>query len=390
MFPSSEVGAAEPAPVDMTRRPTEGITRSHRNAIVVLLAGAMSQMDSFDYKPDAPGEFRGPFTGVPTKTGNAVYSELFPKLAEMDDQYALLRAMTVTDSGVHSTAYRNWLQTPDGTHLVTALGRNARQIPYVNAVTPGVFPVFKSEHDSELELSQSIRIEWDEKQKGYIAQSVKITEGLTQERLNDRLSLRGQLDRSSFTNKQTQRVDALRDQALHILNGSALTVLNSMGSSNDKDREAFGDNPYGEIMEFAGRMADPDQGDTRLVVVEAGSFDHHWDVRGRMTEICPQLDQAVAELIRRYSDRVVIAMRGEYGRTPKLNSSWKEGPGRDHWPIHAGILAGPTVEPGTYGQTCKTCRNVTEGEITNKDFSQAFFQATGDIADRRSPLIKGA
>ena len=69
--------------------------------IHVHMVGGPSQLDTFDPKPDAPSDVRGPFGTIPTRTPGVRFSELFPKLAAMSDKFALVRSMTSTAAPVH-------------------------------------------------------------------------------------------------------------------------------------------------------------------------------------------------------------------------------------------------------------------------------------------------
>src|SRR6266849_6320179 len=64
------------------------------NVILVWLSGGPSHIDSFDPKPDAPANFRGPFKTIPTKIPGIHFSEHMPMLAQRTDKYVLIRSMT--------------------------------------------------------------------------------------------------------------------------------------------------------------------------------------------------------------------------------------------------------------------------------------------------------
>jgi len=70
-----------------------------RSVIVLWLWGAPSHLDTFDPKPDAPSEYRGPFTPIATQTPGVYFSELFPRLAQQSDQFAVIRSMKTFDGG---------------------------------------------------------------------------------------------------------------------------------------------------------------------------------------------------------------------------------------------------------------------------------------------------
>src|SRR5262249_13327732 len=74
--------------------------------IQIHLAGGLSHLDSYDPKPDAPVEVRGPFGTVKSKLDGVLLSALLPHTAAVADKITLLRALTHTeadhDRGAHS------------------------------------------------------------------------------------------------------------------------------------------------------------------------------------------------------------------------------------------------------------------------------------------------
>ncbi len=362
-------------------------TRSEvRNAIIVVLGGGASQLDTWDYKPDAPSEIRGPYAPIKTKTGDAVFGELCPALASINDRFALIRSGTTFEAGSHLGGYENWLKA-NGEHYVTTLGRKAPEIPYVNMVGPWVFPLMEAEHRNRMELHQALRFEWDKDRGEVVMQSLQGTHDVSPTRLSERLDLRKSLDSLPAYSEPMGRKHDFDEKAESLLRGSSLKRMRAIWQSPRKHVDEFGDNPYGGMFEAAARMADPDEGNTRLVVIETGEFDHHLDLEERLTSVMPSVDQALAALITRYGDRLVIAARGEFGRTPRFQGTSLFKPGRDHFPIHSEILAGPTIEPQTYGSTTRKGDSLVDEsfEVTNRAFAHTFLRATGDIpADSRN------
>src|SRR3712207_8858931 len=55
--------------------------------------GAPSQLDTFDMKPDAPREIRGPFKPIRTASSEFEISEMFPLHAKVADKFSLVRSV---------------------------------------------------------------------------------------------------------------------------------------------------------------------------------------------------------------------------------------------------------------------------------------------------------
>src|SRR3990172_7859171 len=63
------------------------------NCIFLFLVGGPSQLDTFDPKPDAPAEIRGPYKAIKTNSPDIQLTEIFPKLAQYADTFSLVRTM---------------------------------------------------------------------------------------------------------------------------------------------------------------------------------------------------------------------------------------------------------------------------------------------------------
>jgi hypothetical protein len=72
-----------------------------RNCIAIVLNGGASHLDTWDPKPGAPSDIRGPFRAIRTNVSGIRISELFPRMAKCADRYALVRSV-YSDAGPHS------------------------------------------------------------------------------------------------------------------------------------------------------------------------------------------------------------------------------------------------------------------------------------------------
>src|SRR5687768_4770826 len=80
------------------------------NCIMLMLVGGPSHLDTWDMKPDAPSEIRGPYRAIPTNVDGIQISEIFPRMAKHADKYALLRSVYHTGAGVHDVGHQ-YMQT---------------------------------------------------------------------------------------------------------------------------------------------------------------------------------------------------------------------------------------------------------------------------------------
>src|SRR5262245_20468386 len=80
--------------------------KSDKACIMIFNLGAPSQLDTFDMKPDAPREIRGPFKPIKTTSPDIQISEIFPKHAKLADKFSLVRSVYHTAAAVHDTGHQ--------------------------------------------------------------------------------------------------------------------------------------------------------------------------------------------------------------------------------------------------------------------------------------------
>src|SRR6187549_1246170 len=67
---------------------------SERSCIFIWLNGGPSQFETFDPKPSAKDDVRGPFGTIQTSVPGVHVSELVPNLAKQFDKYAIVRSLS--------------------------------------------------------------------------------------------------------------------------------------------------------------------------------------------------------------------------------------------------------------------------------------------------------
>src|SRR5205814_1225661 len=77
-----------------------------KSVIMIFNLGAPSQLDTWDMKPDAPREIRGPFKPISTKSGDIQISEIFPLHAKVADKFSIVRSCYHTAAAVHDTGHQ--------------------------------------------------------------------------------------------------------------------------------------------------------------------------------------------------------------------------------------------------------------------------------------------
>src|SRR4026208_681993 len=78
----------------------------NKSCILIFNLGAPSQLDTWDMKPDAPREIRGPFKPIRTNNPDTQISDIFPLRAKHADRSSLVRSCYPTAAAVHDTGHQ--------------------------------------------------------------------------------------------------------------------------------------------------------------------------------------------------------------------------------------------------------------------------------------------
>lgn len=80
-----------------------------KNVIFLWLQGGPPQHETFDPKPDAPAEIRGPFRPIATNVPGIQFCELLPRTSRIADQLAVVRSLYTNDNNHDVSGY--WVLT---------------------------------------------------------------------------------------------------------------------------------------------------------------------------------------------------------------------------------------------------------------------------------------
>jgi uncharacterized protein (DUF1501 family) len=364
-----------------------GLTPGAARSVVLLwLWGGPSHLDTFDPKPHAPLEYRGPFASVPTRVPGLRFGELFPKLAGMADKLAVLRSLhsQSSDHGVAGTIGLTG-SAAGGTGLDgKPLPGSAR--PATGAiVAKGVgvlqrggstdFPPFlvvggKLHQGHKAIVGEGggplgamydpFRLEYDPVH-GTKVPALQLAPELTPERLADRhalmLALAG-AERRVADAHAAGALDDYRARAFAMLTSPSAREMFDLSREPAKLADEYGRTRFGQSCVLARRLVEAGVPFVQVnwsdhVEAEEDAGDGGWDHHYRNFQImqdrhAPWLDQAVTAFLTDLERRgllkttLVIAV-GEFGRSPKINDK----AGREHWPAcYSALLAGGGVAGG--------------------------------------------
>lgn len=384
------------------------IADTGKSVILIWLDGGPSHFETYDPKPDAPSEYRGPFGDIPTNVPGIRFSEMLPKHAKHADAMAVLRSVH-HETGDHF-AGAHWMLT--GRFGSTTVDKAAKY-PSVGSVVSKLAPskVPGLPNYVGLPAAESVYLypgymggaylggsydpfQVNLKQK-YLAATMK-TEiqkppfldsiGGSAERMNERAGLLKQLDRIERQVDRGGTMDTMDEHqkaAMEILLGSSARHAFDMEKEDPKVRDRYGRGPWGHYTLMARRLV---ENGVRFVTVDMPHWDTHSGMKTGMEQRLPYLDMAVDGLMQDLKDRsllddVLVVIMGEFGRTPKINNG-QPGipiPGRDHWgQAMSVLLAGGGLRMGqVIGATNARGEHPIDRPLTPADVLATIYHVVG-------------
>ena len=330
--------------------------------ILLFVHGGPSHLETYDMKPAASAEIRGPFQPIATNVSGIEVCEHLPKHAKIADRFTLIRSCC-HDEADHFAGHRRFLSGYG--KLKPGFGYES-YYPQVGAVANrllqgrrrGILPavsvggVVVNGPDYAAGVSEGY---WSSVYRVPIVNGGLRDASLNVDprRLEDRLALQQGFDRLRRTAERSEMMDAMDEfqrRAYEVLTTGKAQEAFDLSREPEAVRDAYGDG-WGRDALVARRLVEAGVSFVTLRSPGGGpnsmahDWDDHavnWDMRNAMLARLPQYDQVVTTLIedlyRRGLDRrVLLVVTGEFGRTPRLE--FKDGRiGRDHWPGAMSIL----------------------------------------------------
>ncbi len=338
------------------RRPATGV-------IQIWLAGGPATIDMWDLKPDAPEEIRGEYRPTATAASGVSICEHLPGLARVMDRCTLVRSLCHSISA-HGpgTAYMATGNRPGpaleyppaGVLAARLLGPRTGVPPYVTFAAlregiSGIGPGYLGPAFGPFE------VEGDPARGTLQSHGVSLPEGFASRDFEAREALRDRFDHglgALESGEEMAGLDRFYRQAAEILRSDRVRTALDLSGEPDALRDEYGRTTLGQGALAARRLI---EAGARFVTLGFGGWDTHGDnFRALKDRLLPPLDKAISTLIRDLEshgllDETVVVCAGEFGRTPRVNST----AGRDHWARSMAVLLAGGGFPGgaVYGST---------------------------------------
>ena len=362
-----------------------------KSVIHIFLPGGMAHQESFDPKPYAPIEYRGPFNPIDTKLGGVQFSELFTDMAQVADKIVVCRSMThgeaAHERGTHNmfTGYRPSpaIQFPSmGSVVSHELGPRNNLPPYV--CVPGQPNNFAGSGYLSSAYGP-FSLGSDPAAGDFAVRDLSLADGVDTQRFDKRRTLLETVDAHFRELEKSDALDAMDtfyQRAYSLISSKEAREAFHIKAEPKEIRDEYGRNAAGQRMLLARRLV---EAGVRFVSLTYGGWDHHDRIKNAYPGQARQLDKALATLVRDLDrrgmlDSTLVMVTTEFGRTPKINGN----EGRDHWPrVFSIVLAGGGLKQGlAHGSSDAVAAGPEDQPLTVEDLAATVYHQIGIAADK--------
>lgn len=397
-----------------------------RSVIFLFLFGGPSQFETFDMKPEAPAEIRGPFGPIGCRTPGLLISEHLPRLADISDRYCVVRTMSHTfndhsGGGHYLQTGKRWHVPVGGGFLATAEDwpSMGSVVDYLAQREPGGMqadlPAYAVLPNWLGRLQESGQYRRPGQYGGWLGRAYDgmitavdkrdandnpywrdcsdeelqfspegLAPGVSFDTLGDRAKLLEHLEQlgGSLAGKEVSALEGFRRRALALVTSDRTRSALDLRREDEALRDRYGRHLFGQSCLMARRLV---EAGVRFVTVhydcvDGYSWDSHRDSKDVKHRLLPTFDQGCSALLldleeRGLLDETIVVAIGEMGRTPKANAEW----GRDHWStLFPALIAGGGVLGGTtYGRSDRLGTAPIEDRVTPEDLAATLYWALG-------------
>jgi hypothetical protein len=363
-----------------------------KSVIFIFMPGGAPHQETFDPKPYAPVEYRGPMGSIATNVDGIVLNENLVQTAKLCDKIAFCRSMThgeaAHERGTHNmfTGYKPSpaLAFPSMGSVVT------HEFPPKNNLPQYVcIPSMPNEFAGTGYLSSSFApfsLGSDPADAGFTVQDLKLPGGVTDGRFSKRRRILDAVN-NYFVEKEKadslKAVDTFYQRAYSMVSSAKAREAFNIAAEPAKLRDEYGRNQAGARMLLARRLV---EAGVRFVTLTYGGWDLHDNVQNGIRSQLPAFDQGYAALIRDLDRRgllksTLICIASEFGRTPKINGT----AGRDHWPkVFTVVMAGGGIKGGmAYGSSNATASEPEDKPLSVEDWAATIYHCLGINPDNK-------
>lgn len=383
------------------------------SVILFWMWGGPSQLETWDMKPDAPSEYRGPLNPIRTNVPGLDVCEYMPLQATRAHRFSVIRSlhheMSAHNDGSIEVLTGKTPSVPDPTSQARSEHPDFGMIAsHARGLRPDGMPQYIGAQKAPfmtnpgyLGVSHKAFETGDPSKPDFAPQNLTLASGIGNARLDDRKSLVTQFDRFRRDLDLSQSLDGIdrfRSAAFSMLTSPQVANAFDLSREDPRLRDKYGRHRWGQSCLLARRLAEAGAAVINIDATAPNDTTKHfsWDdhasafhIDYAQRERLPQMDQGLMSLIddlhnRGLDQRVLVIACGEFGRTPRLshaptNFSNQIGLGRDHWPqAFSALIAGGGLRMGqVVGQTNSKAEFPQHDPVTPQDLLATVYAHLG-------------
>jgi Protein of unknown function (DUF1501) len=388
------------------------------NCILLFLVGGPSQLDTWDPKPDASDEIRGPFRPIDTRVPGIQVSEIFPRMASMMDKISLVRSVYHTAAAVHDTGHQmmqtgrlftGGIEHPNlGCVLSKLRGPRGEIPPHVLLPRPIGATGGNMPHGQNAgylgKTFDPFVLNADPNDKAFKVPDLLPPDYVTAVREQRRRSLRSAIDGAvgAFeTSADARLLDANFEGAFRIMASPTARAAFDLRDEPENVRDRYGRTRFGQGCLLARRLIERGVRFVTVNMFETVFNEITWDIHGSApfspiecykNEVGPNFDTAYSALLedlgrRGLLENTMVLAFGEFGRTPKINPAG----GRDHHPAcWTALFAGGPIRGGrVVGASDEIGYAPRDRPVTPAEIAATVYQGLGIRLDTELPGPQG-
>jgi hypothetical protein len=402
-----------------------------KNCIILYLSGGPAQLDTFDPKPDAPDDIRGPFTTIQTRLPGVRFSELVPHTASWMHKAALVRTMYHDHNDHGRGSYWMFTGQPYLGSVPDVNTMTRQDLPHMGACVaklapgPGPLPAWAIvPHRMDVaggrragQFAGSLGPKYDPlltggnpNEDGFKLDHLPLVANESPTVVRRRLSLVDQLNAESKPLNDLAMSGSIKDgqaKAVEVISSDAVRKAVDLSAVSPAERERYGRNLFGQSVLLGSRLLGAG---VRLVQcnwqrtqgINGFAWDTHWNnFTAHKDDLVPPYDRAFHALMTDLEqtgklDETLVVVAAEFGRSPRITRS---NSGREHWPdCFCVLMAGGGIKGGqVYGQSDKIAGRPVSNPTTPAEFTATIYHCLGldphtettDVGGRPIMLSKG-
>lgn len=359
---------------------------SAQSVIYIYLPGGYAHQETFDPKPNAPVDYRGPLSSIQTSIPGIYFSQYLPELSKIANKISVIRSMTHSETaherGTNNmfTGYRPSpaLQYPSlGSVVSQQLGVRNSLPPYVTV--PNVPNEFAGAGFLSHSYS-SFSLGGNPEDPNFKVRDLRLPDGISLQRFDKRRAMLEVVNKEFNVSQKSDALDSMNSfyqNAYDIMNSTKAIEAFDLNKESEETKNSYGKNSAGMRLLLSRRLV---EAGVRFVTVTYGGWDHHDNIANNISVQLPPFDQALSSLINDLDskgllDSTLVCVATEFGRTPKINPT----AGRDHWPrVFSTLMAGGGIKKGVvHGSSNETASEPQDDPVGIEDWGATIYHLLG-------------